>query len=103
MPNEISDELSWLYRTAAEAGEKVLKAWTRAIQDYKPSGDFKPENEHLEKYMDIAWAVLAPMGTLGLALAAIEAHAHHVRVVRAFAAMGRKGGRDEEENETGVR
>lgn len=85
----MSSERAWLFREAAEAGKDVLDAWTRAIQDYEPSGDFTPENEHLERYMDIAWALLAPMGKLGLALAAIETQAHHERVIRAFAAMGR--------------
>jgi len=93
---EISDEMAWLFRMAAEAGKDVLEVWTQAIQDYKPSGDFAPENEHLEKYMDIAWALLVPMGKLGMALAAIEASVHHERTIRAFATMGRDAGYKEE-------
>ena len=85
----MSEERAWLFRKTAEAGKDVLEAWTRAIQDYEPSGDFAPENEHLEKYMDVAWALLVPMGKLRLALASIEAQVHHERVIRAFAAMGR--------------
>jgi len=88
----MSDERAWLFRVAAEAGKEALEAWTRAIQDYKPSGDFGPDEEHLEIYMDVAWALLVPMGKLRQALAAIEAHVHHERVIRTFAAMGRGAG-----------
>lgn len=77
MTTDMSDELAWLYRIAAEAGAVVLAAWTEAIEDRESS------------YSDIAWATLVPMSELNQALAAIEAHVAHQRFVRAFAAMGR--------------
>jgi len=83
MTTDMSDELAWLYRTAAEAGATVLAAWTKAIEDRECS------------YSDIAWATLAPMGKLNQALAAIEAHVAHQRFVRAFAAMGQSVEGDE--------
>ncbi len=91
MGSEISDELSWLYRQAAEVGEKALAAWIKAVEGYEPSGTLSPEQEQIAKCEDIAWALLVPMGEIRLAIAAIEAHVAHQQVVRTFATMGHGG------------
>jgi hypothetical protein len=41
-------------------------------QKYVPSGDFSPETEHLEIYMDVCWNALDPIIRLKAALKELE-------------------------------
>lgn len=53
----------------ADAAQVCITAWG---QEYIPSGDFEPEVEHLERYMDICWAALKPMSALKVKLKALK-------------------------------